>query len=145
MDYRGMTQTEYTKQQIHETVVSVVARSLACEPDEITAGVSLVDELGMDSLDFLDVIFTLEKNFKVKLLGNEINKLLRPDRSQANEQLDSHLSLEEMNNLAPFITALQPIIANNGKIVRADLFKLVTTETLVALVSNEIENKTSLG
>lgn len=133
---------EYSRDQIKEIVASSVARSLACEIKEVTEDGSLVDDLGMDSLDFLDVIFSLEKTFQIKLLGQEINRLLRPDKSKTEEEQDTNLSMEEIDKLAPFIPSLEATVAERGSIPRLDLFKMVTTGSLVAMVSNEINKNT---
>jgi len=131
----------FSDQQINEIVVAAVARSLACELDEISTTASLVDDLGMDSLDFIDVIFSLEKTLQIKLLGGEINKFLRPDKVLTDEQQDLYLTSEEMDRMGPFVPVLKTAANNNERISRLDLYKLVTAETMVAIVLHEIRNQ----
>ena len=131
----------FSDQQINEIVIAAVARSLACGLDEISTKASLVDDLGMDSLDFIDVIFSLEKTLQIKLLGGEINKFLRPDKVLTNDQQSLYLTSEEMDRMGPFVPVLKTAANNNEKISRLDLYKLVTAETMVAIVLHEIRNQ----
>ena len=130
----------YSDQQLNEIVIAAVARSLACDQDEITADASLVEDLGMDSLDFLDVIFSLEKTLQIKLLGGELNKFLRPDKTPGNDKQDPYLTHEEIDRMGPFLPALKIAANNNEKILRLDLYKLITSETLIAIIIHETRN-----
>lgn len=131
----------FSDQQINEIVIATVARSLACDLDEISSTASLVDDLGMDSLDFIDVIFSLEKTLQIKLLGGEINKFLRPDKVLTDDQQDLYLTSDEMDRMGPFVPLLKTAANNNEQISRLDLYKLVTAETMVAIVLHEIRNQ----
>ncbi len=55
-------------QQVRETLVD----ALAVEPDEITEEATLTGDLGAESIDFLDIVFRLEKNFNVKIPRGEL-------------------------------------------------------------------------
>jgi acyl carrier protein len=48
-------------------VQSIVAEVLACEPEEATPQARFFNELGGESIDFLDLTFRCEKHFRVKL------------------------------------------------------------------------------
>ena len=47
--------------QIFQKVKDTLASALGVEPDEITLESSLVKDLGAESIDFIDIIFRLEK------------------------------------------------------------------------------------
>lgn len=130
-----------SRPHIAEEVASTIARSLACEIADIAPRASLVEGLGMDSLDFLDVIFSLEKSFGIKLLSGEINRMLRPDKARMDKRQDSYLSREEIDRLAPFIPELKTAVEQNRQLLRHDLFKLVSAETLVNIIARELDRK----
>ncbi len=52
-----------TKDDIFGKVSEVLEEALGCDDDEITPNASLVADLGAESIDFLDIVFRLEKTF----------------------------------------------------------------------------------
>src|SRR3984893_10365844 len=52
--------------ELYGHVLACVADVLAIDPGKITPNASLIDDLGAESLDFLDLVFRLETDFKVK-------------------------------------------------------------------------------
>ena len=53
-------------------VAQVVADALGCELDEVTPKASLIADLDAESIDFLDLVFRLEKGFGVKIPRGKI-------------------------------------------------------------------------
>jgi len=58
---------EKSKEDIFLGVRDCLINALGVEEDEITSEASLVKDLGAESIDFLDVVFRLEKNFNTKI------------------------------------------------------------------------------
>ena len=56
-----------TDPQIQEKVLAAVAKALDLESERIDPDSSLEQDLGAESLDYLDLAFLLEKEFKVRL------------------------------------------------------------------------------
>jgi acyl carrier protein len=56
-----------TREEVEEKVVAAVARALDIDPGQVTLSSSLTEDLGAESLDFLDIAFTLEREFNVQL------------------------------------------------------------------------------
>ncbi len=52
-----------TKNDIFGKVGEVLEEALGCDEDEITPEASLTADLGAESIDFLDIVFRLEKTF----------------------------------------------------------------------------------
>jgi acyl carrier protein len=50
-----------------ETVAAVIADTSEIPLAEITPDVHAIDDLGIDSLDFLDIVFALDKKFGIKI------------------------------------------------------------------------------
>ena len=53
-------------------VIELVAAVLSVEPSEVKPHSSLIDDLGAESIDFLDLVFRLESAFRIKIPENEI-------------------------------------------------------------------------
>ena len=55
-------------------VTKIIADALYVEIREVTPNTSLVKDLGAESIDFLDIIFRLEKHFSIKIPKGEIER-----------------------------------------------------------------------
>ncbi|MEI7712890.1 MAG: acyl carrier protein [Rhodospirillales bacterium] len=50
-----------------ETVAGIIAETCDIEPDTIKAESHAINDLGIDSLDFLDVAYAIDKAFGIKM------------------------------------------------------------------------------
>jgi acyl carrier protein len=50
-----------------DTVADIIADTCDIERASITEGSHVIDDLGIDSLDFLDVVFAVDKEFGIKV------------------------------------------------------------------------------
>ena len=56
-----------TKEEILAAVQEVLVESLAVDEEEVTPEATLVDDLGAESIDLLEIVFNLEKKFGIKI------------------------------------------------------------------------------
>lgn len=61
-----------SRQEIFENVRETLVEALAVEPDEVTEDATLQGDLGAESIDFLDIVFRLEKGFNIKIPRGEL-------------------------------------------------------------------------
>ncbi|MBA7670239.1 Acyl carrier protein [subsurface metagenome] len=61
-----------SRDEIFGQVQEVMVDALGVEDDEITAEATLMGDLGAESIDFLDIVFRLEKAFGVKIPREEL-------------------------------------------------------------------------
>ena len=61
-----------SRDEILEKVTETLVDALGVDDDEVTSEATLVDELGAESIDFLDIVFRLEKNFSIKIPRGEL-------------------------------------------------------------------------
>ncbi|HOG23187.1 MAG: Acyl carrier protein [Candidatus Omnitrophica bacterium ADurb.Bin292] len=59
-------------QEIFKKVQETLAGALGVETSEITPESSLKRDLGAESIDFIDIIFRLEKSFDLKIPANDL-------------------------------------------------------------------------
>jgi acyl carrier protein len=50
-----------------ETVAQVISETSELPLEQITPDAHAIDDLGIDSLDFLDIVFALDKKFGIKI------------------------------------------------------------------------------
>ena len=71
-----------TETEVFEIVTETLVEALALDDDEVTAGATLTGDLGAESIDFLDIVFRLEKSFDIKIPRGELfpdNIVTNPD------------------------------------------------------------------
>lgn len=61
-----------SRDEIFEHVRETLVDALAVEPDEVNEEASLTGDLGAESIDFLDIVFRLEKTFNLKIPRGEL-------------------------------------------------------------------------
>ncbi|MHA1538706.1 MAG: acyl carrier protein [Alphaproteobacteria bacterium] len=54
-------------QNTFDVVADIIAETSNIERDKITADCHTINDLGIDSLDFLDITFAIDKKFGVKM------------------------------------------------------------------------------
>ena len=62
----------YVAPEIHARVVRVLVESLAVEEESVTPLATLHGDLGAESIDFLDIVFRLEREFDVHIPRDEL-------------------------------------------------------------------------
>lgn len=53
----------------------ILVKQLECDPEDITMESLLVDDLGADSLDAIDIVMSVEDTFKVEVPDEIIEKI----------------------------------------------------------------------
>lgn len=58
-----------------DTVKNIIAEQLDLDADDITMQASIMEDLGADSLDVVEILIAFEDEFDVKLPEEEVEKL----------------------------------------------------------------------
>ena len=61
-----------SRDEIFEKVRETLVDALGVDDDEVTSTATLIGDLGAESIDFLDIVFRLEKNFDIKIPRGEL-------------------------------------------------------------------------
>src|SRR5580698_9105465 len=61
-----------TPEQIYAKVQQVLEDALGVDADEVTPKAALIEDLGMESIDALDIVFRLEIAFTIKIPRGEL-------------------------------------------------------------------------
>ena len=62
----------WTEDDVFGKVREVLEDALGVDEDEVTSEAKLVEDLGAESIDFLDIAFRLEKAFGIKIEQSEL-------------------------------------------------------------------------
>ena len=61
-----------TKDEVFEKIRVALTEALGVDDDEVTPEAKLVGDMGAESIDFLDIVFRLEKSFDIKIPRGEL-------------------------------------------------------------------------
>ncbi len=61
-----------TKDEVFEKVQEALVDALGVDDDEVTPAATMVGDLGAESIDFLDIVFRLEKAFDIEIPRSEL-------------------------------------------------------------------------
>ena len=126
------------REEIFAAIRPLLADSLALKQERVTLESRLVDDLGADSLDFIDVLFGLEKRFGIKVRDGEFDFLARLDLSSPDVMRHGFLTRQTVEDLKASLPALSGV-ADPEKVTPRQLFSFITVETLCVLVQRKLE------
>ena len=125
-----------SEQEVLEKVKETLIEALGVDDDEVTPEATLTGDLGAESIDFLDIVFRLEKAFDIKIPRGELfpdNILNNPEYVQNGKLTDAGLTqLKERMPHADFSEFEQDPDINK----MAELFKVQTIVNYVMTKAN---------
>ena len=71
-----------TIERVYPKVREIIADVLVIDEDDVSLNSRLISDLGAESIDFLDLVFQLEKEFGIKIPRGQLEKNARGDLSE---------------------------------------------------------------
>jgi acyl carrier protein len=127
----NITQEEI--QAIYPKVAETMADALGRDVAEMKLEASLIDDLGAESIDFLDIIFRLERAFKVKIPRGKLVEDARGTLSEAEFESAGVVSDAGFERIKLFFSEVPPDRFKSPFKV-ADIPRLFTVETFCKIV-----------
>lgn len=121
---------ERIPEELFETVRKCVCTSLAVTPEEVRPETRIVDDLGADSLDFVDIVFLLEEETGVAARTTELGFLTKLDFSSPEVMRDGVIEPKLVERLSPWV----PGLGEEARITPRVLFSHLTVEALCRMV-----------
>lgn len=127
------------RSEIEEKIAAAIRKALTRDVGDITSDTSLVADLGVDSLDLVEIVYDVEEAFDIQLEPDELfpQRLLR----DPNYVQDGAITREGVTKLAEqfSFTPLPPIAA--GTPVSDVAAKLLTMRVFADYVAHVLANK----
>ena len=120
-----------TQDQVLEKVTLCLTEALGVDEDEIEPNATLVGDLGAESIDFLDIVFRLEKAFNIKIPRGELfPEDILTDATYVRDGRVTELGLAELRSRMPFanldIFADNPVVQDFGNVLTvADMCRFI--------------------
>ena len=128
--------TPITKEEInavYPTVAETMADALGCDLEDIKLDVSLIEGLDAESIDFLDMVFRLERAFKIKIPRGKIVENARGALSEAEFESGGIVTDAGMAQLRAYLSEI-PADRFKTPMKAKDIPRLFTPETFCKLV-----------
>jgi acyl carrier protein len=90
--------------EIYEKVSATLVDALNVEQEEIKPTSTLQGDLGAESIDFLDIVFRLEREFGIKIPRNELfpESIFQGDPDFVQNGMVTQKGLDELRQKIPF-------------------------------------------
>ncbi len=131
-----MAQNAITKDEImavFPTVAATMADALGCDVEDIKLDVSLIEGLDAESIDFLDMVFRLERAFKIKIPRGKIVENARGALTEAEFEQKGVVSEVGLKQLREYLSEV-PAERFKTPMKVKDIPRLFTPETFCKLV-----------
>ncbi len=125
-----------TKEEIaavYPKVAEIMADALGCDAAQVRPDSSLIEGLNAESIDFLDIVFRLERAFKLKIPRGKIVEDARGPLSEAEFETNGVLTDAGLQRLKAFLSEVPPERFKTP-MNTADIPRLFTVETFCKLV-----------
>jgi acyl carrier protein len=131
MSNENIIQEEITA--LFPKVAETMADALGCEVTEVKPDSSLINDLGAESIDFLDIVFRLERAFKVKIPRGKIIEDARGPLSESEFESGGVVTPAGVARLKSFLSEVPPD-RFPATLKVAEIPKLFTVETFCKMV-----------
>ena len=126
-----------TKEEVFEKIQAALVDALGVDDDEVTPEATLVGDLGAESIDFLDIVFRLEKTFEIKIPRGELfPEDILTDSNYVQDGRVTAEGVEELKKRMPFANldafAENPVVQDFGNVLTvADMCGFIETKVEV--------------
>jgi acyl carrier protein len=131
-----MADEQVTKEEVlavFPTVAQTIADALGTDASQVKLDVSLIEGLDAESIDFLDLVFRLERAFKIKIPRGKIVEEARGELPEAEFELKGVVTEAGLRRLKSFLSEV-PAERFASPMKVADIPRLFTAETFCKMV-----------
>ncbi len=132
-----------TQDQIFSGVQTAVAEALGIGEDEVTPDATLLDELGAESIDLLDILFRIERKLGVKIQAADLSAYVQggiPDEEFGDEnEVITPKGMAQLKKVMPQINENELA----GKLKADQVMSLFTVQNLADMVTQRAASQSS--
>ena len=122
------------REEVFEKVTTALMDALGVDEEEVTPEATMVGDLGAESIDFLDIVFRLEKAFEIEIPRSELfpeDILTNADYVQNGKVTES--GIRELKERMPYADLskfeLNPVVQDFGNLLTVnDLCRYVESK-----------------
>ncbi|KTC91809.1 MULTISPECIES: acyl carrier protein [Legionella] len=118
---------------VYPKVREIIADVLVIDEEEVSLNSRLIGDLGAESIDFLDLVFQLEKEFSIKIPRGQLEKNARGDLAEDEFEKGGALTVKGMQALKNYLSEV-PAEYFKANLKVNEIPMLFTVETFCKLV-----------
>lgn len=128
-----------TRDEIFQKVAATLVEALNVDEDQVTLASTLQGDLGAESIDFLDIVFRLEREFSIKIPRNELfpESIFQGDPEFVKDGKVTAKGLAELRSKMPY--------ANLAEFEKNPTLEGISDLFTVDLIVSYIESKLAAG
>ncbi len=119
------------------SVRRAIVESLAVEPGNVVLEARLIDDLGADSLDFVDIVFMIDHELDIRVRESEFNFITRLDFSSPEVMVEGFLTESVVSRLETWLPALAAL-PDKSRVTPRQLFGLITVESICIVAQRRV-------
>lgn len=120
-------------ESVYPKVREIIADVLVIDEEEVSKDSRLIADLGAESIDFLDLVFQLEKEFSIKIPRGQLEKNARGNLSEDEFEKGGVLTPQGMQALKNYLSEVPTEFFKTGLKVN-EIPLLFTVETFCKLI-----------
>ena len=125
--------------EIFENVCVIIENSTGKPKDSIKMEDTLFEELGVDSIDLVDILFELETLYGVELKVSDIEQRIRVELGDVPYEIDGIITSEGLEAIRKHMSEVDPASIKEGLTVNR-LIQLFSVHSLCKIVQYRISN-----
>ncbi|CAM2858589.1 acyl carrier protein [Legionella steigerwaltii] len=129
---------------VYPKVREIVADVLVIDVEEISLNSRLIADLGAESIDFLDLVFQLEKEFKIKIPRGQLEKNARGDLAEDEFEKGGIITEKGLKVLQNYLSEV-PAEQFKPNMKVNEIPMLFTIETFCKLVVAAVKEQQTAG
>jgi len=127
-------------ESVYPKVREIIADVLVIDEEDVSLNSRLISDLGAESIDFLDLVFQLEKQFNIKIPRGQLEKNARGDLAEDEFEKGGVLTPRGMQALKNYLTEVPAdYFKTNMKVNEIPM--LFTVETFCKLIANALNEQ----
>lgn len=129
---------------VYPKVREIVADVLVIDEEEVSLNSRLIEDLGAESIDFLDLVFQLEKEFKIKIPRGQLEKNARGGLAEDEFEKGGVLTPQGLESLRAYLSEV-PAERFKPNLKVNEIPTLFTVETFCKLIVAALEEKETVA
>ncbi|OGV48813.1 MAG: acyl carrier protein [Legionellales bacterium RIFCSPHIGHO2_12_FULL_42_9] len=131
-------------ESVYPKVREIIADVLVIDEEEISKNNRLIADLGAESIDFLDLVFQLEKEFGIKIPRGQLEKNARGTLAEDEFEKGGVLTMKGMQVLKDYLNEV-PAEYFKANLKVNEIPMLFTVETFCKLVVSALNEQAAVA
>lgn len=127
-------------ESVYPKVREIIADVLVIDEEDVSLNSRLISDLGAESIDFLDLVFQLEKQFNIKIPRGQLEKNARGDLAEDEFEKGGVLTPRGMQALKNYLIEV-PADYFKANMKVNEIPMLFTVETFCKLIANALSEQ----